>query len=49
MYVGMSMEMAAEEAAIKRKFGLIQSVWAERMNLEEGEFEAHELELSFYF
>ena len=37
--------MAAEEAAIKRKFGLIQSVWAERMNLEEGEFEAHELRM----
>ena len=41
----MSMEKAAEEAAIKRKFGFIQSVWAERMNLEEGEFEAHELRM----
>jgi hypothetical protein len=41
----MSMEKAAEDAAIKRQFGFIQSVWAERMNLEEGDFEAHGLRM----
>ena len=46
MYVDLSMEKSSQTEVITRAFGHIQAAWAQRLNLEEDDIDAHAQRMS---